>query len=67
MKAKTTRGEIWRLTKENGMEWLVNPHAATGKVCKCGICWCCKAYSVYQQAIGYDKYYNDAVENEVLL
>ena len=46
----TWENQIWhaeRLLKEKGAKALYSPHAATGKICGCGTCFCCAALQVY--------------------
>ena len=38
-----------QLYKKEGLESLYNPHAATGEVCGCTTCYCCKAYRVFKK------------------
>ncbi len=38
-----------RLADEKGLDALYSPHAATGKICECGVCFCCAALEVYNQ------------------
>lgn len=39
-----------KLLSERGIHALYNPHAATGKICGCGDCFCCAALEVYNEA-----------------
>jgi len=51
----TYNNQLWqaaRLLVEKGMEAVTNPHAATGKMCGCGACFCCAALAVVQAASG---------------
>lgn len=39
-----------RILREKGIHALYNPHAATGKICRCGNCFCCAAWQVWCEA-----------------
>ena len=39
-----------QLLKEQGLNALYSPHAATGKLCKCGDCFCCAALIVWNES-----------------
>lgn len=48
----TWENQLWqarRLLKEKGLEALYNPHAMTGRICRCGQCFCCAALQVYYE------------------
>lgn len=49
----TYENQLWharKLLAEQGREALENPHAATGRQCGCGTCFCCAAVQVLQEA-----------------
>ena len=37
------------LLKQKGLESLRNPHAMTGRICRCNNCLCCAALQVYSE------------------
>lgn len=41
--------EARRLLAEKGREALNNPHAMTGRICRCGDCFCCAALQVLNE------------------
>jgi CDGSH-type Zn-finger protein len=38
-----------KLAAKDGIEALNNPHAMTGRICRCGDCFCCAALAVYEE------------------
>lgn len=49
----TFDNQLWtaaELLVNQGMNALENPHAATGRMCKCGSCFCCAALDVLNRA-----------------
>jgi len=48
----TWNNQLWharKLAEEKGLEALNDPHAMTGRICKCGLCFCCAALQVYNE------------------
>lgn len=48
--APTWENQITRareVLRDDGPHALLNPHAATGKICGCMQCFCCAALKVY--------------------
>jgi len=48
----TWENQLWhanRLADEKGLAALYSPHAATGRICGCGRCFCCAALHVYNE------------------
>lgn len=38
------------LLHSKGLNALLNPHASTGRICRCHDCFCCAALQVYNEA-----------------
>jgi|SRR5205809_3496495 len=38
-----------KLAADKGLSALNNPHAMTGRICRCGSCFCCAALAVYNE------------------
>jgi hypothetical protein len=47
-----------RVLAEKGLRALQNPHAAIGRMCGCGGCFCCAALEVAQGAAAVDVAHN---------
>jgi len=47
-----------RVLAEKGLRALQNPHAAIGKMCGCGSCFCCAALEVAQGAAAVEVAHN---------